>query len=115
MPQFSDKRRGGTDALRLTGAARIGQKCPKEALGTLPVVVITSPSDDRLLTNPGETLQRSMEIRENFWGESEAVRAIAQLGGQGVPMERVENRQFWEASVCIPDQGVYFLVVSVED
>jgi Icc protein len=135
MPQFSNKRRGGTDALRLTGAARIGadfwrrrvppppsepaqklrQSCPKEALGMLPVVVITSPSDDRLLTNTGETLQRSMEVRENFWGESEAVRAIAQLDGHGVPMERVENSQVREASVSIPHQGVYSLMVSVED
>ncbi|HEY6850106.1 MAG TPA: hypothetical protein VI320_28360 [Terracidiphilus sp.] len=30
-------------------------------------------------------------------------------------MERVENSQVWEASVCIPHQGVYSLVVSVED
>jgi hypothetical protein len=84
-------------------------------LGKLPVVMITSPSDERLLTTSSETLQVSLKVRAKFWGEAEAVRATANLGGQLVSMNRVENSQVWEAEVSTPLDGVHPLRVSFED
>jgi predicted phosphodiesterase len=84
-------------------------------LGKLPVVVITSPSDERLLTKASETPQANLQVRAKFWGEAEAVRATAHLNGHGVPMERVKESQVWKAGVPTPRSGFHSLVVSVED
>jgi Icc protein len=84
-------------------------------LSKLPVVIITSPSDERLLTNRSETPCGNLRVRAKFWGEVEALRATAHLDGHDVPMERVEKSQVWEAHLSIPHEGVYSLVVSVED
>jgi 3',5'-cyclic-AMP phosphodiesterase len=84
-------------------------------LGKLPVVMITSPSDERLLTNSSETQERSLKVRAKFWGEAEAVRATTHLDGHDVSMERVGNSQVWEANVSAPHESVYSLAVSVED
>jgi 3',5'-cyclic-AMP phosphodiesterase len=84
-------------------------------LAKLPVVMITSPSDERLLTMSSETLQGNLQIRAKFWGEAEAVRTTAHLGGHDIPMKRVENSQVWEANVFAPQEGAYSLGVSVVD
>jgi 3',5'-cyclic-AMP phosphodiesterase len=84
-------------------------------LGNSPLVVITSPSDERLLTNSSETPEGSLKVRAKFWGEAEAVRATAHLGGHDIPMKRVENSQVWEANLSPPHEGVYSLGVSVVD
>ena len=84
-------------------------------LGKLPVVVITSPSDERLLTKASGTLQGNLRVRAKFWGEAEAVRAAIHLDGHDVGMERVKESRVWEASVSAPDQGIHSLVVTVED
>ncbi len=84
-------------------------------LSKLPVVIITSPSDERLLTNTSETPRGNLRVRAKFWGEVEALRATAHLDGHDVPMERVEKSQVWEAHLPIPHEGDYSLVVSVED
>jgi hypothetical protein len=84
-------------------------------LGKLPVVVITSPSDERLLTRSNERPRGKVKIRAKFWGELEAVQATAQLHGQAVPMQRIDNSRVWEADVSTPHEGVYSLKVAVED
>jgi Icc protein len=84
-------------------------------LAKLPVVVITSPSDERLLTMSSETPQENLQIRAKFWGEAEAVRATAHLGRHDIRMKQVENSQVWEANVAVPQEGVYSLGVSVAD
>ena len=84
-------------------------------LGKLPVVVITSPSDERLVTSSSGSPQGNLRVRAKFWGEAEAVRATADLDGHTVPMKRVENCQVWQADVPTPHAGVYPLKVSVED
>ncbi len=84
-------------------------------LSKLPVVIITSPSDERLLTNTSETLRGNLRVRAKFWGDVEVLRATAHLDGHDVTMERVEKSQVWEAHLSIPHEGVYSLVVSVED
>jgi 3',5'-cyclic-AMP phosphodiesterase len=84
-------------------------------LGKLPVVVITSPSDERLLTKSSETPEGSLKVRAKFWGEAEAVRANAHLNGHDVSMKQVEDSQVWEVNVSAPHEGVYSLSVSVAD
>jgi 3',5'-cyclic-AMP phosphodiesterase len=84
-------------------------------LGKLPVVVITSPSDERLLTKSNEMPRGKLKVRAKFWGEAEAVRAAAHLHGHAVPMKRAANSDVWEADVSTPHEGVFSLKVSVED
>jgi Icc protein len=84
-------------------------------LGKLPAVVITSPSDERMLTDSTEISQETVKVRAKFWGETEAVRATAHMGGRDIPMEQIENSQVWETIATAPHEGVYSLVVSIED
>jgi Icc protein len=84
-------------------------------LGKLPFAVITSPSDERLLTKSSEMPQRNLQVRAKFWGEAEPVRATARLDGHEVHIVRVKDSQVWEASVSAPHEGVYSLEVLVED
>ena len=84
-------------------------------LGKLPVVVITSPSDERLLTDTSKAPPGNLRVRAKFWGEAEAAQAIAYLDGHAVPMRRIHSSHVWEADVSAPHEGVYSLKVSVED
>jgi 3',5'-cyclic-AMP phosphodiesterase len=84
-------------------------------LGKLPVVIITSPSDERLLTNTSATRHGNFRVRAKFWGEAEALRATAHLDGHAVSMERVDKSQVWEAHLSVPREGAYSLLVTVED
>ena len=84
-------------------------------LGKLPIVVITSPTDERLMTASTINAQPTLRIRAKFWGPAEAVKATAHLDGQDLPMERVENSQVWETYAPATLKGLHSLVVSVED
>jgi 3',5'-cyclic-AMP phosphodiesterase len=84
-------------------------------LGKLPVVVITSPIDERLLRKSSETPPGNLKVRAKFWGDAQAERATAHLGGQSVSMKPVGNSQVWEADVSAPHEGVYSLGVSIVD
>jgi hypothetical protein len=84
-------------------------------LGGLPVVTITSPCDERLLTKSNGTPQGSLRVRAKFWGEAEAVKAAAHLLGQSAPLKRIAGTHVWETDVSVPHDGVHCLKVSVED
>jgi 3',5'-cyclic-AMP phosphodiesterase len=84
-------------------------------LGKLPLVIITSPRDERLLTKGSETLQGNLHIRAKFWGNAQVDRATAHIDGREVSMTQVENSQVWEADVSALHEGVYPLGVSVVD
>jgi hypothetical protein len=84
-------------------------------LGKLPVVVITSPTDVRLLTSLNGNQQGHLKVRAKFWGEAVAVRATAELAGQIIPMKRVENSQVWQADLPGLYDGVHPLKVNIED
>jgi Icc protein len=84
-------------------------------LGKLPVVVITSPSDERLLTKLNGIPRGSLTVRAKFWGEAEAVKATAHLDGRPFPMKRVDSSQVWQANVSAPRESAQSLRVSVED
>ena len=84
-------------------------------LGKLPVVVITSPSDERLQTDTRKATPENLRVHAKLWGEAEAVQATACLGRHSVPMKRIHKSQVWEAYVSVPHEGVHALKVSVED
>ena len=84
-------------------------------LGRLPVAVITSPSDERLLTKSSEMPQEQLTVRAKFWGEAEAVEAAANLDGHTYLMKRVDESHVWEADVMRPREGTHRLTVSFKD
>ncbi|WP_353072473.1 metallophosphoesterase family protein [Tunturiibacter gelidoferens] len=84
-------------------------------LGKLPVAVITSPRDERLLTKSSEIPQGTLKIRAKFWGDMEAVEATAHLDGQTLLMKRVSDSHVWEADVPSPREGTHPLKVSFQD
>jgi Icc protein len=84
-------------------------------LGKLPIAVITSPSDERLLTKSSEIPQGSLKIRAKFWGNAEAVEATADLDWQTHPMKRVSDSHVWEAAVPTPHDGTHPLKVSFKN
>jgi len=84
-------------------------------LGRLPIAVITSPSDERLLTESSETPQETFKVRAKFWSKVEAVEAIAHLDGKKLLMTRISESHVWEAEVPTPRKGTYPLKVSFKD
>jgi hypothetical protein len=84
-------------------------------LGKLPVAMITSPSDERLLTGSSKALQGTLKVRAKFWGEAEAVKATAYLEGRAVSMKRVDESNVWEADVSASRAGGHPLKVLFED
>ena len=84
-------------------------------LGRLPIAIITSPSDARLLTKCSEIPQEPIKIRAKFWGEVEAVEATAHLDGNTLAMKRISDSHVWEADAPIPREGTHPLKVSFKD
>ena len=84
-------------------------------LGKLPVAVITSPSDERLLTRSGEIQQKTIKVRAKFWSEADAVEATASISGKNLPMRRVQGSQVWETEVPEIHEGAHKLTVSFKD
>ncbi|WP_263383057.1 metallophosphoesterase family protein [Granulicella arctica] len=84
-------------------------------LGKLPITIITSPSDERLLTESSEVPQQIMKVRAKFWSEAEALEATADLGGQTQAMTRVGDSHVWEADLPTPSEGTHPLKVSFKD
>jgi 3',5'-cyclic-AMP phosphodiesterase len=84
-------------------------------LGKLPIAVITSPSDERLLTKSGEIPQGIVKVRAKFWGEAEALEASADFNGRTHAMKRIGDSHVWEADVPSPSGGIHSLKVSFND
>jgi predicted phosphodiesterase len=84
-------------------------------LGKLPIAIITSPNDERLLTKSSEVPQETVKVRAKFWGEAEAIEASANLGGQTHAMKRVGDSNVWEADLPTPSEGTHPLKVSFKD
>jgi 3',5'-cyclic-AMP phosphodiesterase len=84
-------------------------------LGKLPIAVITSPSDERLLAKSSEVPQCNLKVRAKFWGEGDALEASADLGGQMHAMERIGDSHVWETDLPVPSEGTHPLKVSFKD
>jgi Icc protein len=84
-------------------------------LGKLPVVVITSPAEDRLLTKPTNARPAAVKVRAKFWGHNEATKATAYWNEQVLTMQRIANSSVWETDVPDPRDDVNSLKVSIVD
>lgn len=89
-------------------------------LGALPAIVITSPSDDRLITNLEEqdnTTKSTFRIRAKIWSRAQIQRVHASFERQQVELQQVSGSSVWEATIStrgVPE-GVYPLRVWAED
>ena len=70
-------------------------------LNKLPMVMITSPSDERLLTESRETLGHEIKVRAKGWSSAEVVRMTARFEGRGMRMQLVAESQVWETSIDV--------------
>jgi hypothetical protein len=84
-------------------------------LGRLPVVVITSPSDERMLTTANEASGGNLKVRAKFWGKLDAIRIVARTCGHTIPMTRIGSSHVWEASLPAVGEGAHELAVEAED
>ena len=89
-------------------------------LGELPAVIITSPSDQRLITDssePGTAVVDGLRVRAKAWGKTKIQRVHATLEQEQVQLRQVPGSQVWEALLPtgeMPD-GVYTLRIWAED
>ncbi|MBB5345092.1 metallophosphoesterase family protein [Tunturibacter empetritectus] len=90
------------------------------ALNELPSVVITSPADERFITDAamkGHIADDGVLIRAKAWGKTEIKNAVATLEGQLVQLSQIAESNVWQGELhrsSLPD-GVCSLTVSVED
>jgi len=85
-------------------------------LGKLPVVMITSPQDERLMTAKDEA-KPVRRVRAKVWSDAEIVRVTGTFEGREFEMAPVEGSRVWEGSVAgdVVDDGVRSLRVEAED
>jgi predicted phosphodiesterase len=89
-------------------------------LGLLPAVMITSPSDERLMTDADLSLlsqPKSVRVRAKIWHYA-AIRYVgAQLPGQQAELQNVPGTRLWEGEIPTTSlaAGVYPLYVYAED
>ena len=84
-------------------------------LGKLPIAVITSPNDERLLTKSMEVHEEAIKVRAKFWGDAKAMEATAHVAGHTLPMKRVLDSHVWETDMPTPCEGTHPLNVSFKD
>jgi len=85
-------------------------------LGKLPVVIITSPADERLMTAKDEA-KPVRRVRAKIWSDAEIVRVTGMFEGREFEMKPVEGSRVWEGLVMgngVAD-GVHSLRVEAED
>jgi Icc protein len=89
-------------------------------LGEWPFVMITSPTDKRLLTNQ-EAAPRievtKMAVRVKAWSDRKLLRGYAEIGDQRVDLEQLPQTAVWQASFDIdrlPD-GINLLTARFDD
>ena len=71
-------------------------------LARLPAVIITSPSDERLLVDDAEgedPREKGLRIRAKVWALEEMVQVEGTFGGAGISLQRVDASQVWEGTL----------------
>ena len=89
-------------------------------LGRLPAVIITSPSDERLMADDAELESsgyREIRVRAKVWVEAAIARGEANFGASTVAMHRVSGSNVWEGSISVQEvaPGVHPLRVILTD
>ncbi len=90
------------------------------SLDKLPAVIITSPADERFITDAsldGVIPSGNVRIRAKVWSGSAATNAVATLEGRMVVLSRIAGSNVWAGTICRGDlaDGVYPVSVRVED
>ena len=86
-------------------------------LGYLPAVVITTPADERLLSDNSQPHPIRLPLRAKVWSQAEVATVEARLNGETVPMRRVPGSHVWGAILDIGElpNGTHPLRVIVQD
>ena len=84
-----------------------------------PIVVVTSPVDERLLTeaNMEGIVEGALHVRACAWGDAALLSVTAEVGGKKVALAQTSGGVLWESrdkQWTLPD-GVYELTVTAED
>jgi 3',5'-cyclic-AMP phosphodiesterase len=84
------------------------------------MVMITSPADERLVTDPhleGAVAGNRLRVRAKVWANAGIQTVTAQLEGKTVSLQRIGESQVWQGELQRGDlpSGVYPLTVSVKD
>lgn len=88
-------------------------------LGDLPAVMITSPSDERLMTDSSlvhRPARDGLRVRAKVWSNTEIQRVHATFAEQNLELQRITGSQVWEGILPANHlSGVYSLRVHAED
>jgi 3',5'-cyclic-AMP phosphodiesterase len=91
-----------------------------KSLGEWPLVMITSPADERLITNQEAASQvevKRMAVRVKAWSDRKLLRGYAAIGDQKVDLEQFPNSAVWQANLNtdrLPD-GISLLTAHFTD
>jgi predicted phosphodiesterase len=84
-----------------------------------PVVVVTSPADERLLTeaNMEGVVEGRLRVRVCVWGQAPLLAVTADVHGKTFALEQKAGGHVWEnpQSLLTLPEGVYNLTVTAED
>jgi hypothetical protein len=89
-------------------------------LGEWPLVMITQPADERLVTrreSPHHVARPTMTVRVKAWSDRELLRGCAAIGDQKVALEQIAGSALWHANLDTERllDGVYSLAVNMTD
>ena len=90
-------------------------------IGEWPLVMVTSPADQRLVTdamNPAQTIWEQVKVRARVWGDLIKNVSISIDGGSGVPMRALDQSTWstvWSAPECASGLHRFTVTVKTED
>ncbi len=78
--------------------------------------MITSPGDERLITNASERLQGDITVRAKVWSEAETLNVYVRFHGHTATTQRVAGSKVWQMVVDASAlaEGVYTLAVEAQ-
>lgn len=90
------------------------------ALDELPAVMITSPADERFITDTtlkGHVANDHILVRAKAWANAEIKSAVATLEGHTAAMSQIPHSNVWQVKLERGDHvdGIYTLSVSITD
>jgi len=71
-----------------------------KALREWPLVMITTPSDERLIsdsTSPNQIIQGVVPLRAKVWGDCPIVSGTLSSGSHAIPLRQIQNSAVWTA------------------
>lgn len=69
-------------------------------LGSWPFVMVTSPADKLLITDPAQAVKGTIQVRAKVWDDKGVASATMQVdNGTAVSMQRIGSTQMWQASL----------------